>query len=45
MWEELKNKIQLDATYYFVLLMLGSTCFGHHYAHHQELTTVALVTI
>jgi len=24
--------------------MLGSTCFGHHYAHHQELTTIALVT-
>ena len=21
--------------------MLGSTCFGHHYAHHQELTTIA----
>ena len=19
--------------------MLGSTCFGHHYTHHQELTT------
>ena len=39
-----KNKIQLDATYYFSMLMLGSTCFGHHYAHHQELTTIALVT-
>jgi len=36
-------KIQLDATYYFIVLMLGSTCFGHHYAHHQELTTIALV--
>ena len=23
------------------MLMLGSTCFGHHYAHHQELTTTA----
>jgi len=41
---QLKNKIQLDATYYFITLMLGSTCFGHHYAHHQELTTIALVT-
>jgi len=39
-----ENKIQLDATYYFIMLMLGSTCFGHHYAHHQELTTIALVT-
>ena len=41
---QLKNKIQLDATYYFIMLMLGSTCFGHHYAHHQELTTIAFVT-
>ena len=24
--------------------MLGSTCFGHHYSHYQELTTIALVT-
>jgi len=42
----LKNeeKIQLDTTYYFIILMLGSICFGHHYAHHQELTTIALVT-
>ena len=41
----LKNKIQLDATNYFIMLMLGSTYFGHHYAHHQELTTIELVTI
>ena len=27
----MRNKIQLDATYYFIMLMLGSTCFGHHY--------------
>ena len=40
----LKYKIQLDAIYYFIMLVLGSTCFGHHYAHHQELTTIALVT-
>jgi len=33
-----------DTTYYFIMLMLGSTCFGHHYAHHQELTTIGLVT-
>jgi len=37
----MKNKIQLDATYYFIMLMLSSTCFGHHYAHHQELTTLS----
>jgi len=40
----MKNKIQLDATYYVIMLMLGSTCFGHHYAHHQELTKIELVT-
>jgi len=22
---------------YFIVLLLGSTCFGHYYAHHQEL--------
>jgi len=40
----MKYKIQLDATYYFIMLMLVSTCFVDHYAHHQELTTIALVT-
>jgi len=30
-------KTQLDATYYFIVLPIGSTCFGHYYAHHQEL--------
>ena len=29
----MKNTIQLDATYYFIMLMLCSTCFGHNYAH------------
>jgi len=38
LWQ-LKNKNQLDATYYFLVLLIGSTCFGHYYAHHQELTT------
>ena len=23
---------------------IGSTCFGHYYAHHQELMTVMLIT-
>jgi len=39
--EEPKN--QLDVTYYIVLL-IGSTCFGHYYAHHQELATIMLIT-
>jgi len=33
-WRGLKNKNQLDATYYFIVLLIGSTCFGHYYAHH-----------
>jgi len=36
--------LQLDATYYFIMLMLESACFGHHYAHHRERTMIALVT-
>ena len=39
---ELKNKNQLDVTYYFIVLLIGSTCFGHYYAHHQELATIML---
>jgi hypothetical protein len=39
-----KNKIQQYATYYFIMLMIGSTCFGHHYAHRKELTVIALVS-
>ena len=37
-------KSQLDATYYFIELLIGSTCFGHYYAHHQELATIMLIT-
>ena len=40
----LKNKKKLDATYGFIILMIGSTCFGYSYAHHQELTTIVLIT-
>ena len=42
--EELKNKNQLDASYYFIALLIGSTCFGHYYVHHQELATIMLIT-
>ena len=38
--KEVKNKSQLDVTYYFIVRLLGSTCFGHYYAHHQELATI-----
>jgi len=37
-------KSQLDATYYFIVLLISSTCFGHYYAHHQELATIMLIT-
>jgi len=37
-------KNQLDVTYYFIVLLIGSTCFGHYYVHHQELATVILIT-
>jgi len=26
----------------FFLLLIDSTCFGHYYAHHQELATLLL---
>ena len=39
-----KNKNQLDVTYYFIVLLTGSTCFGHYYAHRQELATMMLIT-
>ena len=26
------------------VLLIGSTCFRHYYAHHQELTTKMLIT-
>ena len=34
-------KCHLDATEVFIAdLIACSTCFGHHYAHHQELESV-----
>ena len=38
------DKKLLDATYCFIILMIGSTCFGHYYAHHQELAAIVLIT-
>ena len=42
--DDMKREIQLDATQWFVELMIRSTCFGHYYAHHQELETVQMIT-
>jgi len=39
-----ENENQLDVTYHFIVLLIGSTYLGHYYAHHQELTTIMLIT-
>ena len=38
-----EKKNQLDATECFIALIIRSTCFGHSYAHHQELETICLL--
>jgi len=35
-----REENQLDATECFIALIICSTCFGHLYAHHQELDTI-----
>jgi len=40
----LQTKNETDATYYFIVLLIGSTCFKHYYAHHQKLTIMMLIT-
>ena len=35
-----EKKNQLDVTECFIALTICSTCFGHFYAHHQELETI-----
>ena len=34
---------QLDAIEWFMALTICSTCFGHFYAHHQELETILVL--
>ena len=38
-----ENKNQLDATKWFIALIICSTCFGPFYAHHQELETICVL--
>ena len=38
----IEKKNQLDATLWFIALMICS-CFGHFYAHHQELETICVL--
>jgi len=40
----LKNKNELDATCYFIVLLVSSKCFEHYYAHYQELAIMMLIT-
>ena len=35
-----REENRLDVTECFIALMILSTCFGHFYAHHQELETI-----
>ena len=40
-WKYVEIKCQLDATEVFIAdLIACSTCFGHHYAHYQELKSI-----
>ena len=38
-----ETKNQLDATEWFIALIVRSTCFGHFYAHQKELETELLL--
>jgi len=38
-----EKKNQLDATEWFIAPIICSTCFGHFYAHHQELETICVL--
>ena len=41
----IENKNQLEATECFIALIICLTCFGHYYAHHQELKTVCVLLL
>jgi hypothetical protein len=38
-----EKKNQLNATEWFIALIIHSICFGHLYAHHQELETICVL--
>jgi purine-cytosine permease-like protein len=38
-----REETQLDATEWFIALVICSTYFGHYYVHHQELETILLI--
>jgi hypothetical protein len=38
-----REEIQLGAAVCFIALIIRSICFGHFYAHHQELETILVL--
>jgi len=38
-----REETQLDTTECIIALIICSTCFGHFYAHHQELDTILML--
>ena len=38
-----REENQLDVPQWFIALITCSTCFGHLYAHHQELETILVL--
>ena len=38
-----REENQLDAAECFIAIVIFSTCFGHSYAHHQELETILVL--
>ena len=38
-----EKKNQLDATEWFIALIICSTRFGHFFAHHQDLETICVL--
>jgi hypothetical protein len=41
----IEKKNQLDATAWFIALIICSACFGHFYVHHQELETMCVLLL
>ena len=42
-WYKRREENQLDATESFIAIIICSTCFGHSYAHHQELEIILVL--
>ena len=40
-----REENQLDVTECFIAFIIRSTCFGHFYAHHQELETICVCVV